>query len=335
LSKRRADQELPPFDFGAWEGVRGPEYTQFPDELLDHVMPYLSGAEWKVLSYIIRKTFGWKKERDHISTSQLERGVRERASGKIIDRGTGLSRPTIRAAVRSLEEKRLIIVERRMTDEGDAEINCYRLRMAQRDGNEGVGNKSTYRGQENLPTPGKETPPTGRQTTYPTRENPAKDNATTLHPLLADLSGSFLRSIGYPKPSRAKSERTLRGLQALLREGYTVDELRMACAVAASLGARGPELIPHVIGRVQDAAPASEVGERLAEAAAEERSRWESRSARFEALPEAEQKRLIQQAQTLNPIIARRPAGHPLVRAAAIALLESAPEQAAGGPTTK
>jgi len=325
LSKRRTEHELPPFDFGAWEGVRGPEYTQFPDELLDHIMPYLSGAEWKVLSYIIRKTFGWKKERDYISTSQLERGVRERATGSIIDRGTGLSRPTIRAAVRSLEAKRLIIVERRMTPEGDAEINCYRLRMASRDGNGGVGKKSTYRGEENLPTPGKEDLPTRGQAAYPTRTaESTRDNATTRTPLPADLAAGFLRAIGYPKPSRAKSERTSRVLQNLHDEGYTVDELRMACSVSASLGARGPELIPHVIGQGPPETATSEVGKRLAESQAQERSRWESQSAQFDALPEAERKRLIQQAKALNPIIARRPHEHPLVRAAAIALLETA-----------
>jgi len=325
LSKRRGEHELPPFDFGAWEGVRGPEYTQFPDELLDHVMPYLSGAEWKVLSYIIRKTFGWKKERDHISTSQLERGVRERGSGRIIDRGTGLSRPTIRAAVRSLEDKRLIIVDRRMTEEGDAEINCYRLRMAAGEREERVGKKSTHRGQENLPTPGKEDLPTRRQTTYPTRQNEARDNATTPDPQLAELADSFLRSIGYPKPSRAKSERTLRVLHDLTDEAYTLDELRMACTVAAALGARGPELLPHVIGqRTRDEA-GTEIGKRLAESQAEERSRWEEQRTQFEALPEAEQQRLIQQARALNPVIAQRPREHPLVRAAAIALLETRP----------
>ncbi|MBM3497056.1 MAG: replication protein [Armatimonadetes bacterium] len=323
MSKRRADQELPPFDFGAWEGVRGPEYTQFPDELLDHVMPYLSGAEWKVLSYIIRKTFGWKKERDHISTSQLERGVRERATGNIIDRGTGLSRPTIRAAVRALEEKRLIIVDRRMTEEGDAEINCYRLRMAARDQQEGVGKESTHRGKESLPTPGKGTSPPRGQTVYPTRQNETRENATTPSVALNELAASFLGTIGYPKPSRAKCERTLRVLTALHTEGYTPDELRMACTVAASLGARGPELIPHVVGQGPRETAESRMGKRVAESQAEERSRWEAQTAQFEALPPEDQQRLMQQARALNPIVAGRPPNHPLVRAAAIALLET------------
>ena len=33
-----------------------PEATQFPDWYLDRAMPLLTGAEWKVLSYIIRHT---------------------------------------------------------------------------------------------------------------------------------------------------------------------------------------------------------------------------------------------------------------------------------------
>ena len=323
MSRDRTEHELPPFDFGAWEGVRGPEYTQFPDELLDHVMPYLSGAEWKVLSYIIRKTFGWKKERDYISTSQLERGVRDRAKGNIIDRGTGLSRPTIRAAVRSLEEKRLIIVERRMTPEGDAEINCYRLRMAERGSDSGVGRKLTHRGEENVPTPSEENLPTRRQAAYPTRQNVTRDNQTTLDPVLADLADSFLRSVGYPKPSRVKRERTSRILKRLTTEGYSIDELRVACTVAASLGARGPELIPHVIGQGPRQSEERGVGERLAQVEAEAKAQWQAQADRFDALPEEAQHRLVQQAKALNPIIAQRPDDHPLVRAAANALLET------------
>jgi hypothetical protein len=142
---------------------------------------------------------------------------------------------------------------------------------------------------------------------------------------LAELADSFLRSIGYPKPSRAKSERTLRVLHDLADEAYALDELRMACTVAAALGARGPELIPHVIGQGTCDEAGTEIGKRLAESQAEERSRWEEQRTQFEALPETEQQRLIQQARALNPVIAQRPREHPLVRAAAIALLETRP----------
>ena len=47
------------------------KYTPIPDELFDEQLPYLSGAEVKVLLYIMRKTFGWKKDSDNISISRL------------------------------------------------------------------------------------------------------------------------------------------------------------------------------------------------------------------------------------------------------------------------
>ena len=50
-----------------FQGFRSPRYTQVPDEVFDELMPRLSGAELKVLLYIIRRTFGFKKERDNIS----------------------------------------------------------------------------------------------------------------------------------------------------------------------------------------------------------------------------------------------------------------------------
>lgn len=52
-----------------------PNYTQTPNVLFDHWLPLLKECELKVLLFIIRKTFGWHKERDAISISQIEIGV--------------------------------------------------------------------------------------------------------------------------------------------------------------------------------------------------------------------------------------------------------------------
>jgi len=54
-----------------FQGFRSPNYTQVPDELFDELMSTLSGAELKVLLYIIRRTFGFKKGSDTISLSQM------------------------------------------------------------------------------------------------------------------------------------------------------------------------------------------------------------------------------------------------------------------------
>jgi hypothetical protein len=50
-----------------FKGYSSPNYTPVPDELFDEQLPDLSGAELKLLLYIIRRTFGFKKESDNIS----------------------------------------------------------------------------------------------------------------------------------------------------------------------------------------------------------------------------------------------------------------------------
>src|SRR5262249_29029718 len=52
-----------------------PNSTQVPNYLLDEVMPSCNPAEWKVISFICRKTFGWRKTTDRISLSQFEEGT--------------------------------------------------------------------------------------------------------------------------------------------------------------------------------------------------------------------------------------------------------------------
>ena len=47
-----------------------PNYTQIPNCIIDN-MKELSDAEFKVLMVIARKTFGWQKQRDRISLTQI------------------------------------------------------------------------------------------------------------------------------------------------------------------------------------------------------------------------------------------------------------------------
>src|SRR5215210_7779950 len=99
-------------DAPKFRGFRSPNYTQVPDELFDELLPDLSGAELKVLLYIIRRTFGFKRESDSISLSQMLHGLQTH-NGRVLDRGAGVSKPTLLAALRSLEEKNIIQTERR------------------------------------------------------------------------------------------------------------------------------------------------------------------------------------------------------------------------------
>jgi DNA-binding transcriptional ArsR family regulator len=110
-------------------GFRSPTYTQVPDELFDELMCQLSGAELKVLLYIVRRTFGFKRGSDHISLSQICHGITTR-SGHVLDHGTGLSQSTVLVALKALVGRGVIIATRRMSVEHGNEATTYRPRLA-------------------------------------------------------------------------------------------------------------------------------------------------------------------------------------------------------------
>lgn len=153
-SSDHPNKPAPPFVF---RGFHSPSYTIVPDELFDELLVILSGAELKVLLFIIRRTFGWKKDSDDISLSQMLHGI-TRKDGTALDRGVGLSKPTLLQALRSLQAKNLIVAERqRSTTKGD-EPTRYRLKFA--DTSQGENNKDpvvkkVYQGggKETLPGP--------------------------------------------------------------------------------------------------------------------------------------------------------------------------------------
>ncbi len=126
-----------PSDLGAqrFRGFRSPNYTQVPDELFDELLSVLSGAELKVLLYIIRRTFGFKRDADAISLSQMMHGITTR-DGDRLDRGVGLSKPTLLQALRSLEANNIIETTRqRSTQRGD-EPTIYQLKFENDDTHE-------------------------------------------------------------------------------------------------------------------------------------------------------------------------------------------------------
>jgi predicted transcriptional regulator len=111
-----------------YKGIPSLNGTIVPDDIFDVLMPLCSGAEFKVLAYIVRRTFGFKKESDAISLKQMVEGITTR-DGKVLDRGTGLSKPTVAAAVKGLVEKGIIEVERNRSKEKGDEPTTYRLRF--------------------------------------------------------------------------------------------------------------------------------------------------------------------------------------------------------------
>lgn len=95
-----------------FKGFDSPNSTQVPDQLFDRLLSHLNGAELKVLLYIIRRTFGFKKINDNISINQISKGIITK-KGKVLDNGTGLSRSTVIRTIKSLLQKNIIIANRR------------------------------------------------------------------------------------------------------------------------------------------------------------------------------------------------------------------------------
>lgn len=107
-------------------GFSAPGYTQVPDEFFDVCLAHLSGAETKVMCYLLRRTFGWKKDSDAVSLSQITDGI-VRRDGTTLDAGAGVSRETASNALKGLEQKGLIQRERTVRPDGGTGTTVYRI----------------------------------------------------------------------------------------------------------------------------------------------------------------------------------------------------------------
>jgi phage replication O-like protein O len=120
-------------------GFQSPNTTQIPNEVFDSLMPHLSGGELKVLLYICRRTFGFRKDSDSISLTQIAHGITTKA-GRVLDQGTGLSKRHVINALKALEKRNIITVTRKVDETGLNGVNTYSLNILGRGG--GVGTKS-------------------------------------------------------------------------------------------------------------------------------------------------------------------------------------------------
>ncbi len=113
---------------GAFPGFRAPSYTMVPDELFDDLMADLSGAALKVLLYIVRRTFGFKKQSDDISLAQICHGIITK-EGRVLDHGTGLSKSTVQLALKELLAKNVLFAAARVSAHRGHEATTYRLNI--------------------------------------------------------------------------------------------------------------------------------------------------------------------------------------------------------------
>ncbi len=127
-----------PDDF-YFEGFTSPTYTPVPDAVFDQLLSVLGHAELKALLYIIRRTFGFKKDADAISFTQFLHGITT-VDGTVLDRGCGIKNATnLNNALKSLEDKGIIIATKVDDPSGDKAATIYSLHFA-----EGVLLKKQY-----------------------------------------------------------------------------------------------------------------------------------------------------------------------------------------------
>jgi Bacteriophage replication protein O len=111
-----------------FEGFSSPNGTVVPDEVFDILMPQLTEAELRVLLYIIRRTFGFKKSSDDISLRQIVEGITTK-EGRVLDGGAGIGKTAAVRAIKSLAARRVIFAQRNSSPEKGNEATTYALRF--------------------------------------------------------------------------------------------------------------------------------------------------------------------------------------------------------------
>ncbi len=112
-----------------FEGFEPANTTPVPDILFDELLTELSGSELKVLLYIIRRTWGFKKDTDAISLNQFTEGIITK-DGKQLDKGCGIkNRSAVTKALTSLEVKGRIVSTKGKDPLGDYATSLYSIRF--------------------------------------------------------------------------------------------------------------------------------------------------------------------------------------------------------------
>ena len=111
-----------------FRGFDSPNYTPIPDQFFDDLMADLSASETKVLLYVMRRTFGFRRDSDIISIGQMVDGIRTE-DGRALDHGTGLSRRAVINGVNLLVERGVLIATRRVSAETGSQPSSFRLRF--------------------------------------------------------------------------------------------------------------------------------------------------------------------------------------------------------------
>lgn len=125
MAIKRELHDQVPFQY---EGFSSPNGTVVPDDVFDVLMPRLTDPELRVLLYIIRRTFGFKKDSDSISLKQMVEGIRTR-DGRVLDSGTGMSKASVARGIKGLNAKGIILATHNSSRERGDEPTTYALRF--------------------------------------------------------------------------------------------------------------------------------------------------------------------------------------------------------------
>ncbi len=123
-----ARDEIPP-PLPGWIGFHDPNFTPIPDDFFDVLLGVLSDVEVRVLLYIMRRTYGFKKQADQISLSQIVHGITKR-DGERLDHGAGVGKNGAINAVRRLEARGVLVVQHNTSAVRGHEATTYSIRKA-------------------------------------------------------------------------------------------------------------------------------------------------------------------------------------------------------------
>jgi len=172
-------------------------FTQIANEVMEHLaLLHLRPDDWRVLIFILRKTYGFHKRVDYISNSQMVKGV-------------GLHKSTISHCLKRLHTRRLI-------------IRRGKLVGFQKDWEEWLPESPTNRKLEVLPTVLEKTPtkvesPPVTQNIKENIQNKSLRDANSLTPQIREVFRE-LKKRNWDTPSRAKEAKAIKWM---LSKGYT------------------------------------------------------------------------------------------------------------------
>ena len=144
----------PPAESFRFGGFSIPNGTYVPDEVFDVLMPRLSDIELRVLLYIIRRTFGFKKGADDISLKQMVEGIQP-AMAACWTVAVACHVPSVSKAVRGLAKKNIVTATANYSPQRGNEATTYTLVFAEhpsKDDDEGGRNGVTRGGRNAVAT---------------------------------------------------------------------------------------------------------------------------------------------------------------------------------------